>query len=175
MRRIFLIGYMGAGKTTLGVALAQELGMEFIDMDWYIEQRYHKTVRELFVERGEDGFRMIEQHVLREIGEFENVIVATGGGAPCFYNNMDYMNQMGETVFLDVTTEVLFLRLREAKQTRPILMNKTDEQLKDFIHVALQQRMPFYSQARHHFRADNLEDKTQITRSVAAFRKLLCI
>lgn len=175
MKRIFLIGFMGAGKTTLGVALSHAVGMEFVDMDWYIEQRYHKTVRELFAEGGEEEFRRIEQRILHEVGEFENVIVATGGGAPCFFDNMDYMNRMGDTVFLEVSVEHLFGRLKSAKQTRPILMDKTDEELREFIRVALEQRMPCYSRASYRFSADNLEDRSQIADSVTAFRKLLRI
>ena len=128
MIRIFLTGYMGAGKTTLGKAFAKAKGIDFIDLDWYIEKRFHKTVRELFAERGEDGFRLIERNMLREVGEFENVLISTGGGTPCFFDNMEYMNQQGETVFLDVPIDVLFRRLKVAKHQRPILKDKNDDE-----------------------------------------------
>ena len=82
MVRIFLTGYMGAGKTTLGKAFARKLNIPFIDLDWYIEERFHKTVGELFTERGEAGFREIERNMLHEVAEFENVVISTGGGAP---------------------------------------------------------------------------------------------
>ena len=82
MIRIFLTGYMGAGKTTLGKAFARELGLTFIDLDWYIEERFHRTISELFRERGEDGFRRLEQSMLHEAGEFEDVVISTGGGRP---------------------------------------------------------------------------------------------
>ena len=85
MVRIFLTGYMGAGKTTLGKAFARKLNVPFIDLDWYIEERFHKTVGELFTERGEAGFRELERNMLHEVAEFENVVISTGGGAPCFY------------------------------------------------------------------------------------------
>ena len=102
MTRIFLIGYMGAGKTTLGKAFARAMGLAFVDLDWYIEERFHKTIRQIFSERGEDGFRELEKRMLHEAGDFEDVVISVGGGTPCFFDNMDYMNQTGETVFLDV-------------------------------------------------------------------------
>ena len=102
MVRIFLTGYMGAGKTTLGKAFARKLNVPFIDLDWYIEERFHKTVGELFTERGEAGFRELERNMLHEVAEFENVVISTGGGAPCFYDNMEFMNRTGKTVFLNV-------------------------------------------------------------------------
>ena len=124
MIRIFLTGYMGAGKTTLGKAFARKLNIPFVDLDWYMEERFHKTVGELFSERGEAGFRELERSMLHEVGAFENVIISTGGGAPCFFDNMEFMNQNGITVFLDVDPEVLFRRLRIAKQQRPILQGR---------------------------------------------------
>ena len=173
MIRIFLTGYMGAGKTTLGKALARELHIPFIDLDWYIEERFHKTVGELFSERGEASFRELEKNMLHEVGEFEDVVISTGGGAPCFFDNMEYMNDCGDTVFLDVEPAVLFRRLRVAKQQRPLLANKSDEELMDFICEALQKRHPFYSKAKHLFKADELEDKRQIQASVDSLRKKL--
>lgn len=166
MVRIFLTGYMGAGKTTLGKALARKLNLQFVDLDWYIEERFHKTVGELFQERGEDGFREIERNMLHEVAAFENVVVSTGGGAPCFYDNMQFMNEVGKTVFLDVTPEVLFKRLRVAKHQRPILQGKNDEELKEFIIQALHKRAPFYHQAQYVFNADELEDRWQIDASL---------
>ena len=133
MVRIFLTGYMGAGKTTLGKAFARKMNVPFVDLDWYIEERFHKTVGELFTERGETGFRELERNMLHEVSEFENVVISTGGGAPCFFDNMEFMNRVGKTVFLDVHPDVLFRRLRIAKQQRPILQGKEDDELKAFI------------------------------------------
>ena len=147
MIRIFLTGYMGAGKTTLGKAFAREMNVPFIDLDWYIEERFHKSIRELFTERGEASFRELERNMLHEVGEFEDVVVSTGGGTPCFFDNMEYMNGCGQTVFLDVHPDILFRRLRVAKQQRPILQGKTDEDLRTFIVEALDKREPFYSQS----------------------------
>lgn len=173
MKRIFLIGYMGSGKTTLGKAYARAMQLQFIDLDWYIEERFHKTVQELFEERKEDGFREIERNMLHEVAEFEDVIIACGGGTPCFFDNMEYMNGKGETVFLDASPEVLFRRLKIAKSKRPLLMDKSDEELMDVIQNALQVRIPFYSQAKYVFNAESLEDREQISCSVQRLKTLL--
>lgn len=173
MIRIFLTGYMGAGKTTLGKAAARAWGVPFIDLDWYIEERFRKPIRQLFAERGEAGFRQLEYNMLHEVGEFENVLISTGGGTPCFFDNMEYMNAQGQTVFLDVAPEILFRRLRFATQQRPILQGKTDEELRAFIVEALEKRLPFYRLARYTFDAGQLEDKRQIAGSVEKLRALL--
>lgn len=164
---------MGAGKTTLGKALARNLGLTFVDLDWYVEERFHKTVRQIFEERGEDGFRDVEKRMLHEVGDFENVVISVGGGTPCFFDNMDYMNGAGETVFLDVDVDVLFRRLRVAKQQRPLLAEKTDEELKTFIVEALQKRLPFYTKAKYVFNGELLEDRHQILQSVERLKDLL--
>lgn len=171
MTRIFLIGYMGAGKTTLGRALAAAIGVEFIDLDCYIEERFRKTVSQIFAEKGEEEFRNIERRMLHEVGEFENVIISTGGGTPCFFDNVEYMNAQGTTVFLDVPLERLFIRLSIARSKRPLIKDKNDDELRAFIGEQLQKRLPHYSKALYTFRADKLEDRTQIDMSVEAFRR----
>lgn len=173
MIRIFLTGYMGAGKTTLGKAFARKLNIPFVDLDWYMEERFHKTVGELFAERGEAGFRELERTMLHEVGAFEDVIISTGGGAPCFYDNMEFMNNNGTTVFLNVHPDILFRRLRIAKQQRPILQGKQDDELKEFIVQALEKRAPFYTQAQYVFNAGELENRSQIEKSVESLRELL--
>ena len=173
MTRIFLIGYMGAGKTTLGKAFARAMGLTFIDLDWYIEERFHKTIRQLFTERGEDAFRDLEKRMLHEASEFEDVVISVGGGTPCFFDNMEYMNAAGETVFLDVDIKVLFRRLKVAKQQRPLLDGKTDEELMLFIQEALQARLPFYTKAKHVFNGELLEDRHQIQQSVERLKEQL--
>lgn len=173
MTRIFLIGYMGAGKTTLGKAFARAMGLTFIDLDWYIEERFHKTIRELFTDRGEEAFRELEKRMLHEVGEFEDVVISVGGGTPCFFDNVEYMNASGETVFLDVNIRVLFRRLKVAKQQRPLLDGKSDEELMAFIQEALEKRLPFYSKAKHVFNGERLEDRRQIQQSVERLKEIL--
>lgn len=169
MTRIFLIGYMGAGKTTLGRALAKELDIQFIDLDSYIEKRLCKSVSQIFAENGEEGFRDIERRILHEVGDFENVVISTGGGTPCFFDNIEYMNRQGATVFLDVPVERLFIRLKIARKKRPLIMEKNDDELRDFITEQLAKRMPYYSKAGQKFIADQLEDVKQIQASVKNF------
>ena len=96
--RVIIIGYMGSGKTTVGIELAKRVGFAFYDLDWYIESRMRKTVKQLFDERGEEGFRTIEHNMLHEVAEFENVVVSCGGGTPCFYDNMDYLNNLNTPI-----------------------------------------------------------------------------
>ncbi|WP_321333832.1 shikimate kinase [uncultured Bacteroides sp.] len=173
MIRIFLTGYMGAGKTTLGKAFARKNNLSFIDLDWYIEERFHKTVQELFAERGERGFRELEKNMLHEVAAFEDVVISTGGGAPCFFDNMKYMNECGKTVFLNVSPDVLFSRLRVAKQKRPILQGKEDNELLAFIVEALNKRAAFYLQAQYIFNAEELENDRQIENSVLYLEKIV--
>ena len=143
MLRIIIIGYMGAGKTTVGKALAKALGLDFYDLDWYIESRMRKTVPQLFAERGESGFRDIEHRLLHEVAEFENVVLSCGGGTPCFFDNMEYLNQQGETVYLDATPEVLG------------------------------ERRPFYKQSKYTLDVNLLDSYEKINISVSRIRDLL--
>lgn len=147
MAKIFLIGYMGCGKTTLGKVLASRLEMDFVDLDAFIEQRYFKSIPQLFEEKGESGFREIEHTALLEVCEFENAIISTGGGVPCFFNNMEIMKRSGLTVYLKVTPKVLTEVLKKAKRNRPLIKNKSEEELFHFIEENLAKREAFYSQA----------------------------
>ena len=166
MRRIILIGYMGAGKTTLGKLLAKKMGLEFIDLDWYIENRFRTTVSQLFATRGEEGFRTIERNMLHEVAEFENVLIASGGGAPCFFDNMDYMNTQATTIYLKSTPEILRVHLRMSKQQRPLIAQKNDEELDAFIRESLNKREPYYSQAKIAFDIGLLSSGSRIQDAV---------
>ena len=170
MTRLILIGFMGSGKPTLGRALAKELGLTFIDLDNYIELRRCKSINRIFEESGEDGFRTIERNLLHEVCEFENVVISAGGGTPCFFENIDYMNAQGTTIYLQVSNERLLERLRIAKSRRPLLKDKNDEEIKAFIEEQLARREKYYLQADYTFASDRLEDKEQIAESVARFR-----
>lgn len=161
-----MIGYMGAGKTTLGKSLARHLGLEFIDLDWYIENRFHQSVSQLFATRGEEGFRKIEQNMLHEVAEFEDVVISAGGGTPCFFDNMEYMNRQGLTVYLKATPEILRTHLRMGKQKRPLIAQKNDEELDIFIRESLDKRESYYNQARLIFDIGLLDNGMRIQESV---------
>ena len=165
MTRIIFIGYMGSGKTTVGKALSKELGLPFYDLDWYIESRMHKTVKQLFDSVGEEGFREIERNMLHEVAEFEDVIISCGGGTPCFFDNIDYINQQGDTIYLKASPEVLYGHLKMGKTVRPLLLNKTPEEVVAFIEQQLRQREPFYTKAKHTLDVSLMDnfDKIQIT------------
>src|SRR5690554_1676282 len=146
--RIYIIGYMGCGKSTLGRKLACYAGLQFIDMDHYIESRNCKTVPQIFAEEGEEAFRHKERKALEELSEFTNVIIATGGGAPCFYDNMDLMNRTGKTIYLNIDPEILAERLIESKNERPLIKGKSKEELVQYIATTLSQREKFYRKAQ---------------------------
>ena len=173
MKSIIIIGYMGAGKTTVGKALAKELGVMFYDLDWYIESRMRKTVKQIFDEIGEEGFRKIERNMLHEVAEFENVVVSCGGGTPCFFDNMDYMNQLGETISLKASPETLHTHLKMGKGVRPLLLNKTPEEVEIFIREQLKLREPFYNKAKHIIDINVMDDFDKINGMVQQIRKML--
>lgn len=173
MKSIIIIGYMGAGKTTVGKALAKELGVMFYDLDWYIESRMRKTVKQIFDEIGEEGFRKIERNMLHEVAEFENVVVSCGGGTPCFFDNMDYMNKLGETIFLKASPETLHTHLKMGKGVRPLLLNKTPEEVEIFIREQLKLREPFYNKAKHIIDINVMDDFDKINGMVQQIRKML--
>ena len=175
MIRIIIIGYMGAGKTTVGKALSKELGIPFYDLDWYIESRMHKTVAQLFAERGEEGFRKVERNMLHEVAEFEDVVISCGGGTPCFFDNMEYLNQQGETVYLKADPEVLYGHLQMGKTVRPLLVGKSKEELLAFIREQLEKREPFYTKAKHTLDVSLMDNYEKIKISVAKVRELLDI
>lgn len=166
---------MGAGKTTVGRALAKELGLSFYDLDWYIESRMRKTVPQLFKDRGEEGFRQIEHNMLHEVAEFENVVISCGGGTPCFFNNMDYMNGQGPVVYLKASPEVLYKHLLIGKTERPLIKGKSPEELIAFIREQLEQREPFYGKARYTLNVDLMDNYEKIKISVAQLREILKI
>ena len=173
MIRIILIGYMGAGKTAVGRALAKDLGVSFYDLDWYITDRYRRSVKQIFDERGEDGFRELEHRMLHEVAEFEDIVISCGGGTPCFFDNMTYMNSLAETVYLKATPEVLSQHLRMGKSVRPLILGKSEEELNIFIRQSLAEREPFYAQAKHTLDISLLDTFNKIEESVQLIRNLL--
>ena len=173
MVRIIIIGYMGAGKTTVGKALANSLQLPFYALDWYIEGRMRKTVAQLFAERGEEGFRQVERNMLHEVAEFEDVVISCGGGTPCFFDNMEYLNAQGETIYLKATPEVLYKHLQMGKTVRPLLRDKTPEETLDFINSQLAHREPFYNKAHHTLDVNLLDSYEKINVSVKRIREAL--
>jgi shikimate kinase len=147
--RIFLIGFMGSGKTTLGKQLARKLGYSFIDQDNFIEETSGLTIAEYFSAFGETAFRKYEHEMLKKLVEFDNVVISTGGGAPCFYNNIDIMNENGIAIYLKMKPEILKSRLKYAQAERPLIKGKTEEELLEFIKYKLTEREPFYLKAKH--------------------------
>jgi len=146
--RVFLLGYMGCGKTTAGKKLAAKLGYTFIDIDHLIEEAQGITIAQIFEKQGEDAFRKIEQEMLATTFELNDVIIATGGGAPCFYNNMEAMNKNGLTIYIEMAPKALVSRLKGAIDERPLLKGKSDEELLSFISEKLEERNPFYTKAK---------------------------
>ena len=173
MTRIILIGYMGAGKTTVGKALARELGLSFYDLDWYIENRRRKKISQIFSEIGEEGFRQIENNMLHEVAEFEDVVISCGGGTPCFFDNMDYMNRQGHVVYLKATPETLYKHLLMAKVERPLLKDKTPDELIAYITHHLKEREPFYTKARYTFDVTLMDNFSKIKNTVEQLKTLL--
>lgn len=169
MKPIFLIGYMGCGKTTLGNALAPLTGLRFVDLDDYIESREGMKISEIFASRGEAAFRDMERQALAEVAAMEDVIVGCGGGTPCRPGAMELMNARGTTVYLDASFPRLLERLKEGRAKRPLIASLDDEELARFITSSLETRMPYYSLASESFPSDRLEDEEQIAESCNAF------
>ena len=167
------MGFMGAGKTTLGKALAAHLGVSFIYLDQYIESRFMKSVSQIFATRGEQGFREIESRLLREVGEFDNVIVSCGGSTPLIGDNMDYMLSQGQTVYLKCSNETLLSRLKTARSQRPLIASKTDDELALFIESETKRREPGYLRAQYICPGDRLESRDQISETIEYIENLL--
>jgi len=143
-RHIFLIGFMGSGKTHWGRAVAEKLGAPFLDLDHFIEENEGGTIPEIFADLGENGFRVLERENLLRLAAFPPTVVATGGGTPCFFDNMDWMKKHGTTIYLKTPPEVLFERLKNSKERRPLLAGKRDAELRGFIERLLAEREPHY-------------------------------
>jgi len=144
---IYLIGFMGSGKSTLGKVLARLLQYSFIDLDHYIEKKEGATIAEIFSRYGEGRFRELERLAIHETAQKGSTVVATGGGAPCFFDNMEFMKQQGITVYLKISSKNLTHRLAPARAHRPLLADKSEDELHTFIQQRLNERTPFYQKA----------------------------
>lgn len=146
--RIYLIGFMGSGKTHWGKKLSHKLKLPFFDLDRVIEEKEGKTIAVIFAEMGEEYFRMLEKEVLHLVTEsHESFVMSCGGGTPCFFNNIDYIKSRGTTVWLNSSVENLYNRLVKEKEKRPLIRNFSDEELRSYIIKKLSDRKIFYRQA----------------------------
>ena len=156
MSKIFLTGYMGSGKSSTGKLLAFQLDYNFIDLDKFIEKEYKMTIPEIFSSKGEKEFRAMEHNCLKKVVEKENTVVACGGGTPCYYGNMELMNNNGTTVYLKMSVDTLVNRLLHAKDKRPLILNKTEKELKEFVNRQLEKREDIYHKAQYIVKAKEL-------------------
>lgn len=173
MRPIFLIGFMGSGKTTLGRALEQTTPLKFIDLDDYVESRLGMTVSECFANYGQQRFREAERDALVAVSSMDDVVIGCGGGTPCFFDNMEYMNSHGTTVWLDASLERLYERLSVAMDHRPLLRGKLPKELRDYIADSMQERTPYYSRSHYMLASDLLENPREIASTLTQFLCLL--
>ncbi|WP_336515594.1 shikimate kinase [Pollutibacter soli] len=161
--QIFLIGFMGSGKSYWAGKLSKEMGIPWLDLDREIERKQGRTIREIFSAQGEEYFRQLEADMLRSVSRDRHEgttrfssIVATGGGAPCFHDNMEWMNQHGITVWLNPSIDELEARLRPERAHRPLLQSLSDNGLKDFIKSKIDERQEFYSMAKLELKNTNI-------------------
>lgn len=138
---------MGSGKSFIGRPLAAKLGFQFVDVDNIIENTEGVTIAQIFENQGEIYFRQLESDILRGLGKWDDIVIATGGGAACFHNNMNWMNEQGVTIYLKATPELLLSRLKSETHKRPLLAGRTDTDLLDFIENKIAERAQFYEKA----------------------------
>lgn len=157
---IFLIGFMGSGKSYWGNRWSQQSGMPFFDLDAVIEATQQKTIAQIFEEKGEGYFRQLETGALQNFSGKQNCIIACGGGTPCFNNNIQWMNEQGTTVYLKATPEEIIKRVTGEQDKRPLIKNVSTEELYTFIEKKLQEREPFYSRAKYVLPVAQLNETT---------------
>lgn len=146
-KRIYLIGFMGSGKSTFGKKLAKELALPFIDLDKEVEIKAKCSITDIFKYLGEDTFRKMESDTLHELSEREEFVMATGGGTPCYFNNIDFINKKGKSIYIELDIQSIYNRLSQAKNIRPTIKDKKEEELMQFIKDKLKEREPIYKQA----------------------------
>jgi len=146
--KIFLIGFMGSGKSHWGRLLSEKLGIRFFDLDEQVTEHAGRSIPEIFDREGEEQFRLMEKDVLHIIAEsHDSFVMACGGGTPCYFNNIEYMNQGGISVWINTPQDILFERLVKEKEERPLIQELSDDQLKSFISKKFASRKIYYEQA----------------------------
>ncbi|NBC83318.1 MAG: AAA family ATPase [Bacteroidetes bacterium] len=153
--KIFLIGFMGSGKTTVGKKLANLLNYTFMDMDQYIEYEEGRSVSQIFELAGEDYFRQAESRALHALLQKEDIVVATGGGTPCFNNNMKLITQNSIAIYLKLSPKAFVSRVYDPNTNRPLIKGKSREELEKYAEELLSKREPYYTQAKHIVNAIN--------------------
>ena len=159
---IFLIGFMGSGKSFIGKKLAERMNYNFVDLDTYIVENEQLTISEIFQKQGESIFRSKENTYLKSLFSLENTIVGTGGGTPCFFDNMDLMCKNGITIYLYVKNEILFSRLKNEREKRPLVADTSDEELMNRIKIKIAERSATYESAEAIFEVKSIDDSNVI-------------
>lgn len=144
---IYLVGYMYSGKTTFGRQLAQQCGYDFVDLDNAFEQYYHTTIALFFQHYDEQAFRLLERQMLHRTATLHHTVVSTGGGTPCFFDNMQFINQHGTAIYLALSPEHIMQRMNRSHKPRPLFAGLTQQQRENTVRNQLQTRLPFYQQA----------------------------
>ncbi len=156
--KFFLIGFMGSGKTYVGKRIAQELNIPFYDLDEYLEEKEGKRISEIFQEKGEEYFRQAERMCLRDFGIIGDAVIACGGGTPCFYDNLDWINEAGISIYLQTPNKLLVERLSKEQSQRPLISGKSKAELHQFIEEKIKERAPFYKKANVIYHQHNEDD-----------------
>ena len=157
MNRIYLVGYMGAGKTTTAKRLAGRLGWQVVDTDALFEEKYKISVCDFFNKYDEPLYRKLESEVLKSTESMENTVISTGGGTACYFDNMEWMNHHGLTVFLKISEKAVTDRLLHAKRKRPLAEGKSEAELTEFVQQHYTSRLPFYERAQITVKAEDLD------------------
>ncbi|HAN76855.1 MAG TPA: shikimate kinase [Bacteroidales bacterium] len=145
---IWIIGFPGSGKSTFGRVLAKEANYSFIDTDDNIEEEVGCSIKDFFANYGEEIFRKKETEILQKSAILKDVVIATGGGTPCFNNNMEFMNQTGITIYLKMDDDELTERLIRGKSKRPLIADKSDDEIKHYVELNIKGREKFYNMAK---------------------------
>ena len=156
--KVYLLGYMGSGKSSAGKMLAEKMKLTFIDFDRYMEEKEGKTIAEIFDTKGEDKFRELEHHHLKTLLSAQNVVISLGGGTPCFHNNMELILANGTSVYLEMDVETLVKRLAHARNKRPLIRSLNDLELRYFIEANLDKRKSIYEQAHFTINGNGLNE-----------------
>jgi shikimate kinase len=157
--KIFIIGFMGSGKSTFGKKLAKALGLDFYDLDKMVEEKAKCSVSDIFKYLGEDTFRRMESDTLKSFSNKTDFVLSTGGGTPCYFDNMDFILKNGICIYLDMDAKSIFDRLKKAKKVRPSIAGLNEIQLMEFIDETLKRRQDIYIRAHHKISGINIEVK----------------